>query len=183
MRRAAYGYFSTSLFNEEGKLNRLSHTASIVNQNIYSRLPSTCTVKALYVLIGFLFSKTWRNYRHCLRRFNVTEQVEHACVLPTHRTMILRGCRPLFPFVAGGASIDAGVVVCGLCERAAPRAHAFWSKYGCQAAADIISLWSSIWLVPPSTYVVSTHWLILSLECSSVTSARLSIYFEHWLTS
>ena len=45
-----------------------------------------------------------------------------------HRTMILRVCRLSLPVAAGGASIDAGVGVCGLCGlcgRAAPRAHAF----------------------------------------------------------
>ena len=44
-----------------------------------------------------------------------------------HRTMILHGCRLSLPVVAGGASIDAGLGVCGLCGRAAPRVVIFLS--------------------------------------------------------
>ena len=52
-----------------------------------------------------------------------------------HRTMILHECRLLLPVVRsllevhnhGGASIDAGLGVCGLCGRAAFRAHALLS--------------------------------------------------------
>ena len=41
-----------------------------------------------------------------------------------HRTMILRVCRPSFPVAAGGASIDAGVGVCGsLWACCSPRAR------------------------------------------------------------
>ena len=70
-----------------------------------------------------------------------------------HRTMILRGCRPSFPFVVGGASIDAGVpfVVAGDASIDAG-VWAVWVVWACCSprARLLIKVWLRMRLGGPS---------------------------------